>query len=192
VGGSLAHADPAAELPAVMAALGATFTLRSQAGTRQVPAASFYTSFFATALQPGELLVDIAVPRAAPGSGSAFLEVARRHGDFALVGVAVQLGLDASGTCAHAAVVLLSVGGGPVLAAGAVSALVGRTPDAAAILDAARIAAEHDVDPPSDIHASAAYRRQLARVLVSRALTTAVTRAARDPRRAAHSTWEDS
>jgi CO/xanthine dehydrogenase FAD-binding subunit len=177
VGGSLAHADPAAELPAVMVALGAQFTVRSRTGARGVPADRFYTGLFTTALQPGEVLVSIEIPPRQRGAGSAFTEVARRHGDFALAGVATEVVLDASGQCTSSRIVLLSVGDGPVVASKASSVLTGRIPNEKMIDEAARIAGESDVDPPSDIHASAAYRRQLVRVLVSRALTTAVGRA---------------
>jgi CO/xanthine dehydrogenase FAD-binding subunit len=177
VGGSLAHADPAAELPAVMVALGAYFTVRSRGGTRGVPADRFYTGLFTTALQPGEVLVAIDIPPRRPRTGSAFLEVGRRHGDFALTGVAAEVALDASGQCSSSRIVLLSVGDGPVVASRASSALVGRLPNDKVVDEAARVAADGDVDPPSDIHASAAYRRQLVRVLVRRALLTAVGRA---------------
>ena len=176
IGGSLAHADPAAELPAVMVALDARWVLRSRTATRAIPAATFYTGLFSTALGSGELLVEVAIPPGPPGSGTAFVEVARRHGDFALVGVAAQITLDQKGQCAQARIALLSVGDGPVLAANAAAVLKGRTVDAPAIEEAAR-AAETDVDPPGDIHASAAYRRHLARVLVGRALQKAAQRA---------------
>ncbi|MGH7525695.1 MAG: FAD binding domain-containing protein [Gemmatimonadales bacterium] len=177
VGGSLAHADPAAELPAVMVALEAQLLLQSRAASRTIPAAEFQTGLLSTALQPDELLTEIRIPPRAARSGAAFVEVARRHGDFALVGVAAEVVLDRNGACSAARVVLLSVGDGPVVATHAMGALAGRSPDAAAIDDAARIAAEKDVDPPGDLHASSAYRRHLARVLVGRALGTAVERA---------------
>ena len=106
------------------------------------------------------------------------MELARRHGDFALVGVAVELSLDQRGACASARIALLSVGDGPVLAAKAMAVLAGVIPHAASIEEAARIAAETDVDPPADIHASSAYRRHLVRVLVGRAVTQAAERAA--------------
>ena len=177
VGGSLAHADPAAELPAVMVALQARFILRSAAGERTLDAERFFTGLFATALEPGELVAEVELPAPTAGSGSAFEEVARRHGDYALVGVAVQVALDGGGRCAHARIALLSVGDGPTLAPGAAAALAGQLPTPEAIRAAAD-AVNADLDPPSDIHASAAYRRQLARVLTRRALTRAFARAA--------------
>jgi len=177
VGGSVAHADPAAELPAVMVALDARFVLRSRSAARTVPAQAFYTGILSTVLRPDELLTEIQIPPRAPGARAAFMEVARRQGDFALVGVAVELVLDGAGTCASARIALLSVGDGPVLATHAMSVLAGTVMGAAAIEEAARLAAEIDIDPPGDIHASPAYRRHLARVLVRRALLEAVERA---------------
>jgi CO/xanthine dehydrogenase FAD-binding subunit len=177
IGGSLAHADPAAELPAVMLALEAQLVLRSNTDTRTLSAGDFYTGLFSTALASSELLVEVAIPALAPGTGTAFVEVARRHGDFALVGVAALLTLDQSNRCSRARIALLSVGDGPVLAGNAAAALAGRALDAATIEAASRAAAESDVDPPGDIHASSAYRRHLVRVLVGRALTLAAQRA---------------
>lgn len=182
VGGSLAHADPAAELPAVMVALDAKFQARGPRAARWIPAAQFYTGLFETALAPGELLVDIAVPRAAARSGAAFAEVARRHGDYALAGVAVLVTLDDAGRCRAARIALLSVGDGPVLARAAAKALAGESPTPAAIREAAEAAASKDIDPPGDIHASPAYRRQLVSVLVRRTLERAFARTNGDQR----------
>ncbi|OGT94928.1 MAG: molybdopterin dehydrogenase [Gemmatimonadetes bacterium GWC2_71_9] len=176
VGGSLAHADPAAELPAVMVASEARLLLRGRAGERWIPAEQFFVGLFATALAPGELLVAIELPAPPPRTGWAFEEVARRHGDYALVGVAASVTLDAAGRCARARIVLLSVGDGPTLAVHAAQALQGREPTDAAVRAAGDAAAHEDIDPPSDIHASAAYRRQLAGVLTRRALTRAAAR----------------
>jgi len=176
LGGSLAHADPAAELPVVMVALEATLTLQRAGAERRVPAEQFFTGLFATALEPGELVTAIEVPPLPARSGWAFEEMARRHGDYALVGVAVVLRLDPAGRCENARVVLLSVGDGPVLARRAMTALAGQAVNAEVIAGAAELVASEDIDPPSDIHASAAYRRQLARVLTRRALTRALER----------------
>ncbi len=175
VGGSLAHADPAAELPAVMVALQARLILKSASAERNVEAERFFTVLFATALQHGELVTAIEIPAAPAHSGWAFEEVARRHGDYALVGVAALVTLE-GGRCTGARVALLSVGDGPVLSSGAAAALVGLAPTAAAIRAAAD-AVNAAIDPPSDIHASAQYRRQIARVLTQRALTRAFARA---------------
>jgi CO/xanthine dehydrogenase FAD-binding subunit len=180
IGGSLAHADPAAELPAVMLAHEARFRLLRQRGDRWVPASEFFTGLFSTALEPGELLVEVAVPPMPSSSGWAFLEISRRHGDFALAGVAVLAALDGRGQCAGLRVALLSVGDRPILSAGAAKALIGQRPSAESIR-AAAAAAAGDIDPTSDIHASSGYRRQLAAVLTRRALETAFRRAAAGP-----------
>lgn len=173
IGGSLAHADPAAELPAVMLALGATFTLQRAGGSRQVPAADFFIGLFTTAIEPGELLTEVAIPRAAPRTSYAFEEFSRRHGDFALAGACASVSVDASGRCTAANVALLSVADRPVLAAQVSHALVGQAPTAEIIRAAADAAARHDIDPTSDIHATSRYRRQLAAVLTRRVLERA-------------------
>jgi len=174
LGGSLAHADPSAELPTVMVALDATFVLRSLGGERRVKAVDFFTGLFATALSPGELLVGVEIPPRAPRGGSAFLEVARRHGDYALAGVAAEVFLDSAGKVGGVRVSLLSVGDGPALAKGTTS-LIGQIPSEKAIVEAAD-AVREEIDPPSDIHADAKYRRQLVGVLTRRAITLAVQR----------------
>ncbi len=178
LGGSLAHADPAAELPAVMVALGATFHLATRRGRRTVPAASFYQGLFTTALQPDEMLVQIDLPPLPTASGWSMQEFARRHGDYAIVGVAAGVQLDPGGRCQAAQLVYISVGEGPTRATKACAGLVNRIPDAAAIAAAAWTAAHEEIEPLADIHASAAYRRHLAEVLGRRALSEAVTRAA--------------
>lgn len=177
LGGSIAHADPAAEVPAVMVALDAQFRVQGPNGTRVIPADEFFIGLFTTALEPDELLTHVEVAAPAPGSASAFEEISRRHGDFALAGVAAVLTLDDEGRCAGARISLLSVGDGPALAQRAAAALVGSDIGEAAVRAAADAAASHDVDPPADIHASAAYRRRLVEVLVRRAVTRAADRA---------------
>ena len=176
VGGSIAHADPAAELPAVFAALGARYLLQSRDGERWVNADSFATGLFATELRGGELLSSIEVPLVQPRTGYAFMEMARRHGDFALAGVACSITLDGSGQCSAARVVLFGVGDGPVLCETAPKTLAGSLPDEFVIREAATGTAS-EIDPPSDIHASATYRRHLSAVLTRRALTRAAERA---------------
>ena len=173
LGGSLAHADPAAELPAVMLALNATFTLASRAGSRNVPAAAFFAGLFATALEPGELLVGITVPARADRSAAAFDEVSRRHGDFALAGAAAYIEVGPDGRCDVARVGLLSLADKPVLAAEVARLLVGTRPSKEGIREAAEASARTDIDPTSDIHASSRYRRQLAAVLIRRVLERA-------------------
>ena len=177
MGGSIAHADPAAELPAVMLALRARLHLRGPGGMRTVAADDFFTGLFGTTLEPEEMLVEIEIPTATPGTGFAFDEISRRHGDFALAGVAASVQVDAEGRCTGARIALLSVGDGPVLAAQAAAALHGQAPTDDAIRAAAHAAAQQDIDPPGDIHATPAYRRQLAEVLVRRVLPRAFERA---------------
>jgi carbon-monoxide dehydrogenase medium subunit len=178
IGGSLAHADPSAELPAVMLALDARIVVRSRAGARTIAASEFFTGILSTALEPTELLTAVELPPPREHAGAAFVEVARRHGDYALVGVGAVIVLDRGGACSEARVALLSIGDTPVLARAAMAVLAGQRPGATAIEEAARAAAERDVDPPADIHASSAYRRHLTRVLVGRALRSALARAA--------------
>jgi aerobic carbon-monoxide dehydrogenase medium subunit len=173
LGGSLAHADPAAELPAVMLALDARFTLQTRGDSRIVSAADFFVGLFSTAIEPGELLVEIDVPDLPSRSGVAFQEISRRHGDFALAGAAAVVSLDDAGRCMLARVALLSLSDRPVLAEHVPATLVGQAPSAEAIRAAAEAAAEHDIDPTSDLHASSAYRRQLAAVLTRRVLERA-------------------
>ena len=180
IGGSLAHADPAAELPAVMLALNATIALTSRSGTRDVRASDFFVGLFSTAIESGELLTQIRIPPRGPRCGFAFEEVSRRHGDFALVGVAVAVNLDNEGRCSSARIALLSVGDRPMLAGEAANMLVGHRPSPESIRAAADAAATRDIDPPGDIHASARYRRQLANVLTRRALERAFVRAVND------------
>ncbi|HUP01108.1 MAG TPA: xanthine dehydrogenase family protein subunit M [Gemmatimonadota bacterium] len=183
IGGSVAHADPAAELPAVMLALEARFRIRSRSGAgadpegRTIEAGGFYHGLFATALAPDEILVEIAVPAPPPRTGWAFREIARRSGDYALVGVAARVTLDEDGRCEKARIALFSVGDGPVLAEEAAEALAGRSLDDESLEEAAAILADRDIDPPGDIHASADYRRHLASVLTRQALARAAERA---------------
>lgn len=176
-GGSIAHADPAAELPALSVALNARLRIRSQSGERWIPANEFFLGFFTTAMEPHELLVEVALPPLPAHSGWSFLEVARRHHDFALVGVAATVTLDGKEHCQQAKMVFFSIGDGPVEARQAAEVLRGQTPTAEAILEAAEVAARDDVDPSTDINASAEYRRHLVRVLSRRALSEAVERA---------------
>jgi CO/xanthine dehydrogenase FAD-binding subunit len=119
IGGSLAHADPAAELPALMLAMDARFRVQNREGSREIAATAFFTGLFSTSLEPGELLTEIAIPTpTGHAHGSAFLEFSRRRGDFALAGVAVTVAIDAQGTCADARIGLFGVGDRPLLAAG--------------------------------------------------------------------------
>ncbi|HEV8353473.1 MAG TPA: xanthine dehydrogenase family protein subunit M [bacterium] len=174
VGGSLAHADPSAELPAAAAATGATLVTRSTRGERTVSAEGFFLSYLATALEPDELLVEVRIPAHAR-AGTAFLEVARRHGDYALAGVAAMVTMR-DGRCEAVRLAFTGVGPVPVRVAEAEEPLIGRRPEESVYAEIARIVAGR-LDPDSDIHASAAYRKDVAGVLTARALALAVSRA---------------
>jgi carbon-monoxide dehydrogenase medium subunit len=175
VGGSLAHADPAAELPAVAVALDARFRLQRSGGERWVEARNFFNGLFSTVLEPDEMLVEVALPAPPLRTGWAFLEVARRHGDYAQVGVAARVTLDDAGKCREARLVYLSVGDGPVEACGAAGLLAGGGEEA--IEAAAEKASRDEMEPTGDIHASSDFKRHLARVVTGRALRRAFARA---------------
>ena len=175
-GGSIAHADPAAELPSVTVTLGARYRVRSTRGERWIPATEFFVGLFTTQLQSDEIVVEVALPPLPPRSGWSFQEVARQSGAYGLVGVAAVVTLDDKKRCQMARMVFLSCGEKPMLAQQAAKTLVGQSPTPAAIRAAAEAAAKADVDPSSDIHASAAYRRHLVKVLAVRALTEAFAR----------------
>lgn len=176
--GSLAHADPAAELPAVVVALDGELHLASAAGERTVPAADFFVTYLTTVLEPTELLVEVRLPPPPPASGHAFVEVARRHGDFALAGLACLLALEADGRhIAAARLVFTGVGGTPLRAYAAEEALVGEVASPALFARAGELA-QAAAEPDSDLHASAAYRRHLVGVLARRGLAQAHARAA--------------
>jgi aerobic carbon-monoxide dehydrogenase medium subunit len=177
IGGSLAHADPAAELPAVALALDAELVAAGPAGSRSIPAASFFRGPFSTALRAEEILTELRLPRRE--GGHAFVEFARTHGSFAIVAVAAVVRV-ADGRIADAAVALAGVAPTPVRAAAAEDALVGTelaAVDAAGVVAAAADAAAAALRPAGDVHASAVTRTDLARVCVRRALELALSRA---------------
>jgi aerobic carbon-monoxide dehydrogenase medium subunit len=177
IGGSLAHADPAAELPALAVALDATFTVTNASGAkRTLKASDFFVSYLTTALAADDLLSEIYFPSLPAGMGWSFKEIARRHGDFALVGVAATVGLDGAGECSDVRVALFGVAPTAVRAPGAEQALLGQKPGEQAIAAAAAAIAS-DIEPPADVHASAAYRVYVATNLARQALTEAVQRA---------------
>lgn len=176
VGGSLAHADPAAELPAVAVAMGAELVAQSSSrGRRSIRADDFFTGFLSTAMDPDEILVQVRFPVTPDGTGTAIAEVARRHGDFAMVGAATTVRVN-GGRIAGCRVVLTGVDDRPVLLTDAEKLLAGSDPDPKVIQEAARELAR-DLSPPADLHGSAAYRRHVAAVLISRTVQTAVGRA---------------
>jgi len=176
IGGSLAHADPAAELPAVMVALGARFRLAKSGGERWVEARDFYHGLFSTALEMDEILVEIAIPPLPLRTGCAFLEIARRHGDYAQAGLAAVVTLAEDGTCREARLVFLSVGDRPIETKTAAERLRGERLTADSIAAAAETAAG-EIRPSTDVHASAEFKRHLAGVLAKRALRLASERA---------------
>lgn len=176
IGGTLAHADPAAEVPAVMTALGGELVVRSATGERVMRPEEFFVSYLTTALAPSELLVEVRLPAPAPRAGHAFLEISRRHGDFAMVGVAAAVTLDDAGVCTGAAVALAGVGPVPVRVDAAERVLVGARPDSGGFEEAARVVSA-SLRPDADLHASAEYRKHVGGVLTSRALSRAVARA---------------
>ena len=172
IGGSLAHADPSAELPAVALAVDAELVVRSRSGERVIPAAEWFEGFLATSRRADELLVEVRFPAAARGTGVSFTEVARRHGDFAIVGVAVSVTLS-DGAISDARLAFSGVSDVPVRAAEAEDLLVGERPSPSLFEEAARLATA-DLDPPADLHGSSEYRKQVAATLVRRGLHAAV------------------
>jgi len=176
-GGSIAHADPSAELAAVSVALEGSFLLRNQKGERWVPTNEFFVGLFTSVLEPDELLIEAKFPALPERTGCALVEVARRSHDFAIVGVAGVVTLDKNDRCQRARLVFFSVGDGPVVAHQAEEMLKGKELTPESMRAAAETAAKRDIDPGSDIHASAEYRRHLAGVLSFRALEKAYDRA---------------
>jgi aerobic carbon-monoxide dehydrogenase medium subunit len=172
IGGSLAHADPAAELPAVARALDAEFVVRGPSGERVIPAAEWFEGYLMTARSPDELLVEVRFPASGPGTGVSFQEVARRHGDFAIVGLAASLVLS-GGVISDARLAFAGLSDVPVRAAAAEDLLVGERPSAELFDEAARRATD-DVDPPDDLYGSSGYRKTIAAVVVRRGLRAAV------------------
>jgi carbon-monoxide dehydrogenase medium subunit len=175
IGGSMAHADPAAELPAVALALGAELVVRGPSGERVVPAAEWFEGYLTTSRRPDELLTQVRFPTAGRGTGISFQEVARRHGDFAIVGLAASLTLS-EGTITDARLALAGMSDVPVRAAAAEDLLVGERPSTELFDEAAR-RATGDMDPPTDLHGSSDYRKKVAAALVRRGLRAAADNA---------------
>ncbi len=175
IAGSLAHADPAAELPGLLLCLDGAVVARSTSGQREIAARDLFVAPLTTTLRADELITEVRLPALPAGAGWGFLEIARRHGDFALVGVAAVVTL-ARERIERAQVALFGCGATPVRAMRAERALAGQAPAPGPIDLAAREAAEA-LTPDADLHASAEYRRRVARTLMARALTAAVDRA---------------
>jgi aerobic carbon-monoxide dehydrogenase medium subunit len=175
--GSICFADPAAELPTALLALDGQVVARSARGERVIAAEDFFVAAHETSLEPDEFAVEVRIPAAAGiRTGSAFLELSRRHGELPVCGVAASVALDPSGRLSDVRIALGSVAGRPVRARQAEAALTGAEPSAEGIAEAAVLAAA-DLTPFSNCHGSAAYRKHLAVVLTQRALTRAISRA---------------
>lgn len=174
IGGSIAHADPAAELTAVLTALGGDVTVVGPGGTRAIAAADLFVTYLTTSLDARELLTEVRFPALPAGAGWSWMEIARRHGDFALAGVGVVLALG-GGVIADARIALTGVGPTPVRASQAERLLVRRAPSEGLWAEAAE-AVRAAIDPDGDIHASAEYRKHVAGVLTQRALREALAR----------------
>jgi len=175
IGGSLAHADPAAELPAVARALDAEFVVRGPSGERVIPATEWFEGYLTTSRRPDELLLEVRFPAARRGTGVSFQEVARRHGDFAIVGLATSLVLSGE-VISEARLAFAGLSDVPVRAAAAEDLLAGERPSAELFEEAARLATG-DADPPADLHGSSEYRKTVAGALVRRGLRAAADNA---------------
>lgn len=177
VGGSLAHADPAAEYPAVVVALDAELEATSTRGTRTIAAADFFTGLWSTALEPDELLVAVHVPAWSGRCGFAIEELARRHGDFAIAGAAVAVEVDSDDRVRRCGIGLIGLGLTPLRASAAEAEIVGRAVGDVVAADVGRLATEGLDDVPSDLHGPAAYRKRVGAATVARALERALAEA---------------
>ena len=171
IGGALAHADPAGDLPAVIVALGATLTARGPGGERQIDATGFFADYLTTTLEPNEILTGIRVPKLGPGWGYRYEKFHRSAQAWAIVGVAALARRD-NGHIAEARIGLTNMGPVPIRASAAEAAVAGAAADPRALREATA-QADQESSPPSDLHGAADYRRHLARVLTARALATA-------------------
>ncbi len=179
IGGNLAHADPASEMPAIVVTLGGRLRAQSVKGERWIAASDFFVGALSTSLEPDEMLTDVELPVAPPRSGSCFMELSRRRGDFAIIGVACMVRVNAEGRCTEARIGLCNAGDGPVFAAQASESLAGRQIGAPEIEEAAELV-QGAIDPGGSIHASKEFQRHVARVLTARALAIANERACRE------------
>jgi len=176
LGGNVANGDPGNDQPAIMLALGATFVARGPKGERSIPANQFYKGLYSTALAPNEILTEIRIPAPPPKSGGAYAKLKRKTGDFAVAAAAVQLTLNAKGAIERAAIGLTNAGLTPVEAGDAAKFLTGKMPDEKTIAEAAKMAAAKS-SPSADRRGSVEYKKEMARVLTTRALRKAVQRA---------------
>ena len=176
VGGNLAHGDPANDHPATMLALEAEVVARGPDGERTIPITRFFTGLFATALAPAEILTEIRIPIPPPRSGGAYVKLERKVGDFATAAAAAQVTLGGQGEITRIGIGLTNAGPTPIKATAAKAYLLGRRPDAEAVAEAARLAADA-TSPSADRRGSVEYKRDMARVLTGRAINRAVQRA---------------
>jgi CO/xanthine dehydrogenase FAD-binding subunit len=177
IGGNLSHADPASELPAIALAMQARMKVKSVRGERELDASEFFVGILTTDISPDEMLAEIVFPLLPRSTGTCFMEVARRRGDFALAGVAVIVSLDEEGCCTGIRVTLCGIGDTPIDASAAAMSLIGqRCTDQAIETVAADV--REAIEPPGNVHASADYQRHVAGVLTRRAIAVARQRAA--------------
>jgi len=176
IGGNLSHADPASELPAIAVALGARFRLQAVKQERWVHASEFFVGALTTALKPDEMLVEIELPLAKPRTGSCFMEIARRRGDFAIAGVAAMVTIGARQECTEVRLTFCGVGETPVDASPAARCLIGHVATESALRDISA-SVQTTIDPGGSVQATADYQRHIAGVLAERALQTAYQRA---------------
>ena len=173
MGGSLAHADPAGELPMIAVALNGRIRLQKTGSERWVIATDFFNSLFETACEDDEMITEVAIPAMPERTGFAFQEMARRHGDYALAGVAALVTTDANGICTDARLVYLNLGEIPMVAHKAASVLMGNGFSEDVVTETAVTASQEEIEPTGDIHATAEYKQHLAKVLTERVLRQA-------------------
>jgi carbon-monoxide dehydrogenase medium subunit len=176
IGGNLSHADPASELPAIALALGARFRLQAAKQERWVEASNFFVGALTTDLKPDEMLVEIELPPAKPRTGTSFMEIARRRGDFAIAGVAAMVTIGDRQECTEVRLTFCGVGETPVNASSAARSLIGYVATEAALRDISA-SVQTMIDPGGSVQATADYQRHIAGVLAERALQTAYQRA---------------
>jgi carbon-monoxide dehydrogenase medium subunit len=178
IGGNLAHADPASEMPAIVLTLGGRLRAQSARGERWIEAHDFFVGALTTALESDEMLTEVELPVAPADGGACFLEMSRRRGDFAIIGVAATVRLDGQAQCVEARIGLCNAGDGPVFAQAASRSLAGKVVGERAIAEAVALL-QGAIDPAGSIHGSKDYQRHIAGVLTARALATANERARR-------------
>jgi carbon-monoxide dehydrogenase medium subunit len=176
IGGNLSHADPASELPAIAVALGARLCIQSARGERRCDARDFFAGPLTTDLQPDEMLVGVELPLPHLRSGSCFMEIARRRGDFAIVGIATMITLGERDECTKVRLAFCGVGETPIDASSAADTVVGQALTSEAVREIAE-SIQASIDPSGSVHATASYQRHIAAVLTERALQTAYQRA---------------